>query len=250
MREARSKFVRVLSIVNQEHSTIARESDGIIGMKAGSEIGVASTKAYTAELLILYLLALYLGKLNYTLGREEYLGHLKAIETLGNSVRNVLLQREKVEKLAGIYSKSRDFLFLGRSINFPTALEGALKLKEISYIHATGYPAGEFKHGPIALVSPEVPVVCIAPQGELYDKMFSNIKEVAARRGIILSIATEGDERIKEVSAHVLTIPPIAEDLTPIVAIVPLQLLAYFIATKLGLDVDKPRNLAKSVTVE
>jgi len=250
LREAKSKFIKVLSIVNQEKSTIARESDGIISIKAGPEIGVASTKAYTAEIVIFYLFALYLGKLNYSLSDEDFNIYLKQLDALSMKIRRVLSEKGKIEKLSEEYYKSKDFIFLGRGINYPTALEGALKLKEISYIHATGYPAGEFKHGPIALVNPDMPVVCIAPKSEIYDKMFSNIKEVAARNGKIISIATEGDEKIKNISKQIFYIPDINEELSPVLSIIPLQLLAYYIATKLGLDVDKPRNLAKSVTVE
>ncbi|RLD18536.1 MAG: glutamine--fructose-6-phosphate transaminase (isomerizing) [Caldiserica bacterium] len=250
LREAKSKFIKVLSIVNQEKSTIARESDGIIPIKAGPEIGVASTKAYTGEILCLYLFSLYLGRINYVVGEEEFKRYLKPLRDIPMKIRKILSDTSFIEELSDKYHKSKDFIFLGRGINYPTALEGALKLKEISYIHATGYPAGEFKHGPIALINPNMPCVCISPKSEIYDKMFSNIKEVAARKGIIISVATEGDEKIKEVSKHVIYIPDIIEELSPVLSIIPLQLLSYFIATKLGLDVDKPRNLAKSVTVE
>jgi len=250
LREAKSKFIKVLSIVNVTKSTIARESDGIIPIMAGPEIGVASTKAYTAQLVALYLFSLYLGKLHYVLSDDEIKEKLSKLKEIPHIMRKVLKNQDVILECAEEYHKCRDFIFLGRGLNYPNALEGALKLKEISYIHATGYPAGEFKHGPIALVNEKVPVVCLIPQDSLYQKMFSNIQEVVARKGIIISIANEGDTKIKDISKKVIYLPSCYEDITPIVFVLPLQLLAYHIAVKLGCDVDKPRNLAKSVTVE
>ncbi len=250
LREAKSKFIKVISIVNVTKSTIARESDGIIPIMAGPEIGVASTKAYTAQLVALYLFSLYLGKLHYVLSDEEIKEKLSKLKELPHIMRKVLKNQDTILEIAEEYYKHKDFIFLGRGLNYPNALEGALKLKEISYIHATGYPAGEFKHGPIALVNENVPVVCLIPQDSLYHKMFSNIQEVLARKGIIISIANEADQKIKEISKKVVYLPTCYEDITPMVFVIPLQLVAYYIAVKLGCDVDKPRNLAKSVTVE
>lgn len=250
IREAKSKFIKVLSVVNVTKSTIARESDSIIPIFAGPEVGVASTKAYTAQLISLLLFSLYLGYLNYTISEKEIKNILTELTKLPYLVRKTLNTHTLVKDYADKFYQSRDFLFISRGINYPNALEGALKLKEISYIHSTGYPAGEFKHGPIALVNENTPVVCIVPQGELYDKMLSNIKEVLARKGIIVAISTEGDEQIPQLTQYVIPIPRCSEVISPILTVIPLQLLAYYIAVKLGCDVDKPRNLAKSVTVE
>ena len=250
IREGKSKFIKVLSIVNVTKSTIARESDGIIPIMAGPEIGVASTKAYTAQLVALYLFSIYLGKLNYTIPDDEITSKLDGLKKIPGILNSVLANQDTILKCANEYYTSKNFIFLGRGINFPNALEGALKLKEISYIHSTGYPAGEFKHGPIALINETTPVVCLTPKDELYSKMASNIEEVNARKGNIISIATQGDTKITGISKHVIFIPECQQDISPIVTVLPLQLLAYHIAVKLGYDVDKPRNLAKSVTVE
>jgi len=249
IREAKSKFIKVISIVNVEKSTIAKESDGIIPIFAGPEIGVASTKAYTAELVSLFLFSLYLGILNYSTDEKEGKKLIDEIKKIPALLYNTLTNN-KISEIADLYYKSKDFIFLGRGINYPNALEGALKLKEISYIHATGYPAGEFKHGPIALIHSEMPVVCIIPKSELYLKMLNNIEEVVARKGRVIAIATENDKNISKISANVIYIPECNEIFSPILSVIPLQLLAYYIAVKLGCDVDKPRNLAKSVTVE
>lgn len=250
LREAKAKFLRVLSLVNVLHSSIYKESDGVIPIMAGPEIGVASTKAYTAQILNLYLLSLYLGRLRGFLSDEELKKHLKEIIKLPAQIEEILNRQSEIRQVAGRYFNSRNFLFLGRGLNYPTALEGALKLKEISYIHATGYAAGEMKHGPIALIDENMPVVCINPKSSVYEKMFANIKEVSARQGKIISIISENDKATKEISDFTIAIPECLEYLSPILAIIPLQLLAYFIATFKGLDVDRPRNLAKSVTVE
>ncbi|MEO0106008.1 MAG: glutamine--fructose-6-phosphate transaminase (isomerizing), partial [candidate division WOR-3 bacterium] len=250
LREAKAKFLKVLSLVNVSHSSIYKESDGNIAIMAGPEIGVASTKAYTAEILNLYLLSLYLGKLRGFLQEDDVLYHLQEIRKIPHQIEVILNKQDEVRKIALKYYNSRDFLFLGRGINYPTALEGALKLKEISYIHATGYAAGEMKHGPIALIDENMPVVCINPKSSVYEKMLSNIQEVIARRGQVISIVTQGDKSTSSVSNYVLEIPECIEYISPILSVIPLQLLAYFIATFKGLDVDRPRNLAKSVTVE
>lgn len=250
LREAKAKFLKVLSVVNVPQSSIYRESDSTINIMAGPEIGVASTKAYTAEILDLYLLSLYLGKIRGFISPGELVEHLSAIKKIPDQIERLLANHNNIKDITEKFYNSRDFLFLGRGINYPTALEGALKLKEISYIHTTGYAAGEMKHGPIALIDENMPVVCINPYASVYEKMFNNIQEVSARRGIIISVISEADTKTKAVSNYSISIPECSEYISPILAVIPLQLLAYYIATLKGLDVDRPRNLAKSVTVE
>jgi len=250
LREAKAKFLKVLSLVNVLHSSIYRESDGNVALMAGPEIGVASTKAYTAEIVTLYLIGLYLGKIRGFVSAQDFTSHINALRELPYQIEEILNNAGKIREIATQFSNARDFLFLGRGINYPTALEGALKLKEISYIHSTGYAAGEMKHGPIALIDSHMPVVCINPQSGVYDKMLNNIQEVSARQGIIISLVSDNDTRTRAISRHSITIPVCSEYTSAILAIVPLQLLAYYIATLKGLDVDRPRNLAKSVTVE
>ncbi|MFC1592801.1 glutamine--fructose-6-phosphate transaminase (isomerizing) [Candidatus Omnitrophota bacterium] len=247
---AKEKGVKVLGICNVLGSSLARVCDGIIYTHAGPEISVASTKAYTAQLAILYLLALYLagihGRMSVSV-QKKYLGELKRIPQLQ---KVILDKRQEIRRMAKRHSHFGSFLFLGRNINYPTALEGALKLKEISYIPAEGYAAGEMKHGPIALIDEYRAVVCINPRSRLYEKMISNIQEINARRGRLILLATEGDTGLQEFSPEIIYIPKINEFFSPLLVILPLQLLAYFIAVKRGCDVDQPRNLAKSVTVE
>lgn len=250
IREARRLGSKVVSICNVVGSTIARESDGVIYTHAGLEIGVASTKAYTSQLTAFYLLTLYLGKLKGTVSEEEAEEMVKELEKIPQKLEKVLSNQEAILRCRDKFWQVESALYLGRSLNYPNALEGALKLKEISYIHAEGYAAGEMKHGPIALIDKNLPVVCIATKSSVYDKMISNIQEVGARKGRIISIATEGDENIKHHSEEVIYIPEVKELFSPLVVVVPLQLLAYHIAVKRGCDVDQPRNLAKSVTVE
>ncbi|MGQ9465088.1 MAG: glutamine--fructose-6-phosphate transaminase (isomerizing) [bacterium] len=250
LREAKARFLRVLSLVNVLHSSIYKESDSAISIMAGPEIGVASTKAYTAEILNLFLFSLYLGSLRGFVNEDEISYHLNEMKKLPGQVEDILNQEEKIRKIALEFYNTRDFLFLGRGINYPTALEGALKLKEISYIHATGYAAGEMKHGPIALIDENMPVVCINPETSVYEKMLNNIQEVVARKGQVISVVTKGDQQTTRISRYTIEIPKCSEFTSPILAVIPLQLLAYFIATFKGLDVDRPRNLAKSVTVE
>ncbi len=250
LREAKARFLKVLSLVNVPHSSIYKESDGNIAIMAGPEIGVASTKAYTAELLNLYLFSLYLGRLKGFLNDDDVNYHIQEIKKIPQQIEDILSKQEEIRKIALNYYNARDFLFLGRGINYPTALEGALKLKEISYIHATGYAAGEMKHGPIALIDENMPVVCINPKSSVYEKMLNNIQEVVARKGQVISIVTKGDPATSSISKYVVEIPECIEFISPILSVIPLQLLAYFIATFKGLDVDRPRNLAKSVTVE
>jgi glucosamine--fructose-6-phosphate aminotransferase (isomerizing) len=250
MEEARDKRALVWSIVNAVGSQAMRIADGYISMNAGPEIGVASTKAFTASIVDQYLLALYLGQLRGTLSADQERQYLHDIARLPDLVGRALECDSAVEHLASQLYQYRDFLYLGRGINYPIALEGALKLKEISYIHAEGYPAGEMKHGPIALIDENMPVLTIALQDALYDKMISQIEQAKARGGIVITLATEGDTFIKTKADHVLYVPPTPYLLSPIVTVIPLQLLAYHIAVWRGADVDQPRNLAKSVTVE
>jgi len=250
VREARKKDALVLSICNVLGSTLTRESDGVIYTHAGPEIGVASTKAYTAQLIALYLFTFYLAGLKNILSdakTDKYLEELRKAPKLQEAV---LKNQNAIANLARRHSHFGSFLFLGRNINYPSALEGALKLKEISYIPAEGYAAGEMKHGPIALIDEYRAVVCIAPESRVYEKMISNIQEIHSRRGKIITIATEGDTKIKELSREVIYVPKIDELFSPLIVALPLQLLAYHIAVKRGCDVDQPRNLAKSVTVE
>ena len=252
MEEARAKGAHLASIVNVVGSQAARLADSMVTMQVGPEIGVASTKAFTASLVDQYLLAIHLGALRGALGaqrRRQLLDDLARLPALAGRVLDVA-QQQRYEQLAQRFHDYNNFLFLGRGINYPIALEGALKLKEISYIHAEGYPAGEMKHGPIALIDERMPVVAIAVQDPVYDKMISQIEQVKARNGIVIAVATEGDEFIKTKADYVLYVPPAPPLLTPILSVLPLQLLAYHMAVWRGCDVDQPRNLAKSVTVE
>jgi glucosamine--fructose-6-phosphate aminotransferase (isomerizing) len=256
-REAKARGSKTLAICNVVGSMITREAAGTIYTHAGPEIGVASTKAFTAQLTALYLFALYLAQVRGTMNQEQAAEAVRELTLIPGKLEHLLTHDRACEDLAKQYVRAQDFLFLGRGIHYPIALEGALKLKEVSYIHAEGYPAGEMKHGPNALIDENLPVVIIAtrdPKNELsmvrYEKTSSNLKEVKARSGIVIALATEGDEEIKEAADHVLYIPPAPEALSPILEIVPLQLLAYHIAVRRGCDVDQPRNLAKSVTVE
>jgi glucosamine--fructose-6-phosphate aminotransferase (isomerizing) len=237
-------------ICNVVGSSIARLVDAGIYLHAGPEIGVASTKAFTSQLSILTLLAVYLATEKKTLAENEIRDILKAIQSLPALVEKVLCQNENVRQLAEKLRFAPNFIYLGRGNNYPVALEGALKLKEISYIHAEGYPAAEMKHGPIALVDSNMPVVFIATKDSTYEKIVSNILEVKARGGIVVAVATEGDEEISKIAQFVIYVPKVMDILTPIANVIPLQLLAYHIARQKGCDVDKPRNLAKSVTVE
>jgi glucosamine--fructose-6-phosphate aminotransferase (isomerizing) len=251
MEEGQRKGARVWSIVNAHGSMAHRISHGSILMQAGPEIGVASTKAFTTTLTDLFLLGMYLGQLRGVLTEPESFELGTALAHLPELVGEVLAEGyNDYETLADLFHKQEHFLFLGRGINYPVALEGALKLKEISYIHAEGYPAGEMKHGPIALIDDNMPVVCLAPHDHVYDKMISQIEQVKARKGIVIALITEGDDEVAYKSDYVLKIPAAHPLLTPILSVIPLQLLAYHTAVWRGADVDQPRNLAKSVTVE
>jgi glucosamine--fructose-6-phosphate aminotransferase (isomerizing) len=257
LREAKELGARVLAICNVQGSMIVREADGTILTHAGPEIGVASTKAFTSQMIALYLLGMYLGQVRGVLSVDEARFHAQELAELPVKLEHLLNDSDGIEELSKEFFRSTDFLYLGRGINFPVALEGALKLKEISYIHAEGYPAGEMKHGPNALIDERLPVLFINTREEgnraselRYEKTHSNIVEVKAREGIVISVLTEGDSISSVVSDHVIEIPAASDLLSPILSIIPLQLLAYHIAVRRGCDVDQPRNLAKSVTVE
>ena len=249
LREAKRRGHRALAIVNVVGSTIARESDGGIYMHAGPEIGVASTKAFVSTITILTLLGIHLGRMRQ-LSANRAKDILRGLEALPNQIESILAQNSSLKKIAKKYAKADDFFFLGRGYTFPIALEGALKLKEISYIHAEGYSAAEMKHGPIALIDAKTPTVFLVPQDPMYEKTMANLAMIRARKGPIIALATEGDTQIKKVANDVIYLPKTLDLLNPILASVPLQLFAYHIAVARGCDVDKPRNLAKSVTVE
>jgi glucosamine--fructose-6-phosphate aminotransferase (isomerizing) len=249
LREAKHRGVLAIGIVNSVGSSIARETDAGVYIHAGPEIGVASTKAFTSQVTVLVLITLLLArKRNMSVVLGQHI--LDELHKLPDKVKTILAQSHLIEEIAERYKNNRNFLYLGRGINFPVALEGALKLKEISYIHAEGYPAAEMKHGPIALIDDNMPAVIIATKDLIYDKIINTLEEVKARRGKVIVVANHGDRKIAKLADHVIYIPETSQMLVPILAVIPLQLLAYYIAVKRGCDVDMPRNLAKSVTVE
>jgi glucosamine--fructose-6-phosphate aminotransferase (isomerizing) len=249
IREAKRKGANLLGIVNVVGSSIARETDAGIYNHAGPEIGVASTKIFISQLTILTLLALLLGR-HQNLSLTDGVEALKALSALPDQVKKILSNDNRIQAIAQKYYRCDNWLFLGRKYGYPIAMEGALKLKEISYIHAEGYAAGEMKHGPIALINPEMPTVAVVPKDAMYEKMISNIQEIKSRKGPVIAIASEGDDKIKEMADEVIEVPPTLDYLNPILCAVPCQLLAYHCARFLNRDIDKPRNLAKSVTVE
>lgn len=250
IENAKAKGAIILGVVNVVGSSIARTSHGGAYTHAGPEIGVASTKAFTAQLAVLTMIALKIGYIKGTISEERYRNLLNELQQVPEKVAWALKQKDNIKKLAEKYKDARDFLYLGRGYNFPVALEGALKLKEISYIHAEGYPAAEMKHGPIALVDDQLPVVFVATRDAYHEKVVSNMQEIKARKGKVISVITEGDTASQELSDDVMIVPEADEILAPMLSVVPLQLLAYYIGVAKGCDVDKPRNLAKSVTVE
>ncbi len=250
LREAKGKGGKTLCICNVVDSSIARESDGVIYTHAGPEIGVASTKAFTTQLIALYLLSLKLGRIRGLLSADICQQNIVNLQTLPRKIEETLELNETIEKISKHYMNARDFLYIGRGNQYPIALEGALKLKEISYIHAEGYPAGEMKHGPIALIDENLPVVVLVPHNATYDKVVSNMQEVCARGGIVIAITSGNQEALSEQIAAEIRVPETDDDLMPILTSIPIQLLAYHIAVLKGTDVDQPRNLAKSVTVE
>jgi len=251
VKRFREQGANVISVCNVLGSSLIRVSDGYIHTASGPEIGVASTKAYTSQVLSLFFLALYWGQLKKTVSSQQRMDLLNELAKIPRNVQDILeTSRQTVEHIAAHYSSFGCFLFLGRGLNYPTAMEGALKLKELSYIPAEGYAAGEMKHGPIALIDEYRAVVCVALRDSLYDKMFSNIQEIKARQGKVVALINRGDKKIKNVADEYIELPVCREECSPLLAAIPLQLLAYYIAHNLGYDIDKPRNLAKSVTVE
>ncbi len=250
IKEAKGKKAATAAICNVVGSSISREADGVIYTHAGPEIGVASTKAFTTQLSALYLFALYLASARGTITSEDFNNHVHGLKHLPQMIEDTLKSEKEIEEIAKDFAGFRDFLFLGRGINYPIALEGALKLKEISYIHAEGYPAGEMKHGPIALIDEDMAVVVLAPKDEVYEKVLANVEEVKARDGKVIAIVFEGDKEIASRADRCIFIPKADKCLNPFLLSIPLQFLAYYVAVHLGTDVDQPRNLAKSVTVE
>jgi glucosamine--fructose-6-phosphate aminotransferase (isomerizing) len=250
IENAKSKGAVILGVVNVVGSSIARMSHGGAYTHAGPEIGVASTKAFTAQLAVLTMIALKIAYIKGTISQERYMNLLNELQEVPEKVAWVLKHNDKIQRVAEKYKDARDFLYLGRGYNFPVALEGALKLKEISYIHAEGYPAAEMKHGPIALVDENLPVVFVATRDSYHEKVLSNMQEIKARKGKIISVITEGDTLAESYSHDVIVVPEADEIMAPMLSVIPLQLLAYYIGVAKGLDVDRPRNLAKSVTVE
>jgi glucosamine--fructose-6-phosphate aminotransferase (isomerizing) len=249
-REARKHGSFVIAICNKPNSTMNREADFTIFTQAGSEIGVAATKSFTSQLSVLLLFALYMGKALKTINDDEIKPVLNDLVKIPYQMEQMLEHSGTINDVASMYSKHKTFLFIGRGIHYPIALEGALKLKEITYLHAEGYASGELKHGPIALVDEELVLIAICPKDDLYEKTISNIEEVRARGGDVIAIGSIGDERLKAMSNIFIPMPIVAKDLMPLLEVIPAQLLALNVAIKKGADVDKPRNLAKSVTVE
>jgi len=250
LRQAKHDGIPTFGIVNVVGSTIAREADAGVYIHAGPEIGVASTKAFTSQLVVLNLLNLYIARMKGMMDESRGRSLAREILELPKKIKQIMSKADELEKIADEFRNARNFLYLGRGVNFPVALEGALKLKEISYIHAEGYPAAEMKHGPIALIDENMPVVFIALRDSTYDKVLSNIQEVRARKGRVIAVSNTPDAKLRELAEHIVEIPETSEVLSPILSVIPLQLLAYYIAVKRGCNVDQPRNLAKSVTVE
>ena len=250
IRLAKKKGSHILIVTNRPDSTMAREADSLVPVNAGIEVSVAATKSYMAQLISFYLLAIYMAEVKGSVEKQEILDLKHELILLPQKIDKVLTHKENIQQIARKFSSFKDFIFVARGINFPTALEGALKLKEISYINATGYSAGELKHGPIAMLDDSMPVLAILMQGKVYDKILSNAEEAKARNARMIALTDSEDHKLEELFENVIRVPEIAELLSPALAIVPLQLLAYYIAEFLGKDVDQPRNLAKSVTVE
>jgi glutamine---fructose-6-phosphate transaminase (isomerizing) len=250
VKAARAKGCPILAVTNVVGSALAREATGVLQMHAGPEIGVASTKAFSTMIVAGYLLGLWLGRQRGTLNAEDVRKRIQDLVEIPRLVEKTLELDQPIAALARHLSSATDFLYLGRGVQFPIALEGALKLKEISYIHAEGYAGGEMKHGPIALIADGLPVVALAPRDSSYDRMLGNMEEVRARDGLLIAICHPGDRAVASKAQHVIEVPPCAELLAPLLTVIPLQLLAYHVAVRRGCDVDQPRNLAKSVTVE
>lgn len=250
IKQAKASGSHILIITNRPDSAMAREADSLIPVSAGIEVSVAATKSYIAQLTSFYLLALYMAEIKETLSSDKIMNLKSELLTLPQKIEQILAHKENIQKCARKYSSTRDFIYIARGINYPTALEGALKLKEISYINATGYPAGELKHGPIAMLDETMPVLSILMKGSVYEKLLSNSEEAKARNARMIALTNSDDEKLEDLFDYIIRVPEIDELLSPIIAIIPLQLVAYYIAEFLGKDVDQPRNLAKSVTVE
>ena len=250
IREAKSKGAKIVAITNVVGSTVARESDSVIYTHAGPEIGVCASKTFTAQIMVMYLMGLYFGRIKKHISKDRFQKIIRELENIPDKIQKILDRAGEIKIIADKTFKFTCFLFLGRIFGLPAALEGALKLKEISYIHAEGYPAGEMKHGPIALTDAKTIIVGIMPDDQVYEKILSNLQEAKARKATIFSLVTEGNEKIKKYADYSFQIPGTLEELHAILTIVPLQLYSYYIAKNLGRDVDQPRNLAKSVTVE
>jgi glucosamine--fructose-6-phosphate aminotransferase (isomerizing) len=250
VKAARAKGAPIVGITNVVGSALSREATGVLYTHAGPEIGVASSKTFTSTLIACYLLALWLGRRRGALPGEDAKKHLIGLLELPRLMERTLELEPRVAELARDLARYKNFLFLGRGLHYPIALEGALKLKELSYVHAEGYPAGEMKHGPIALIDETMPVVVLAPRDATYERMMGNIAEVRARDGRVIAFGCEGDRELAQVAEHMIGVPPVADMLAPLLMVIPLQLLSYHVAVRLGRDVDQPRNLAKSVTVE
>ena len=251
VRQSKARNSHILIITNRPDSSMAREADSLIPVDAGIEVSVAATKSYIAQLTAFYLLAIHLAEIKNSCDNDKLVNLKNELLILPQKIELFLTKKEKIQKCSRMYSSSKNFIFIARGLNYPTALEGALKLKEISYINATGYPAGELKHGPIAMIDETLPVLSILMDGKVYEKVLSNAQESKARNARMIALTdVDSDERLEELFDFVLNVPHVDELVSPIMAIVPLQLLAYYIAEFLGKDVDQPRNLAKSVTVE
>lgn len=250
IKQSKEKGSHVLIITNRPDSAMAREADSLIPVNAGIEVSVAATKSYIAQVVSFYLLAIYMAEVKESVDAEFLTDLKREMVALPQKIETILAHKEEIQKCAKAYSSHKDFIFIARGINFPTALEGALKLKEISYINATGYPAGELKHGPIAMLDETMPVLAILTQGKVYEKILSNAEEAKARNAKLIALTNSSDEKLSELFDFIIKVPEVNELLSPIIAMIPLQLLAYYIAEFLGKDVDQPRNLAKSVTVE
>jgi len=250
LRDGKKKGAKTVSICNTIESSLSRESGSTINIHAGPEISVASTKTFTSSLSALYILSVYLAKLKGVINDNEAAGLINDIVTVLGKLEDVMGMEEEIEGLSKMFYEKKGFLYLGRGINYPVALEGAMKMKELSYIYAEGYPGGEMKHGPIALIDEHTPVIILAPKNSLYEKSLIDIEEVKARNGVVIVFATEGDTEVMKRARHVLYVPHASEYLFPIIMSIPLQFLAYYVALRRGLNVDRPRNLAKSVTVE
>ena len=250
MEEVKSKNISQITLCNYLNTQASRIADQTLQIRAGLEVGVAATKTFTCSLVTLYALAIYFGLQKETIEKNEAAKLIEELTRLPEMIGKVLTNQSQYQKLASIYHNSSDFLFLGRGYNYPVALEGALKLKEVSYIHAEGYPAGEMKHGPISLIDESMPVVAMIPKDALYEKMLNTVNEAKSRGAIVIAIASESDDEIEQKVDHVIRVPDVSDSLSPIVNSVPLQLISYYFGVRRWCDVDQPRNLAKSVTVE